>query len=76
KLAVCDDPYCTNANLQVVDSAGNVGVNNDLTLDNNGRPVISYYDATNQQLKLAQCNNLNCTAPNLTVVDNIDNPGI
>ncbi len=57
--------YCTNANcssdrsnsnfIQTLDSAGNVGQMTSLKWANRSGPVISYYDATNQDLKIAYC---------------------
>ena len=42
--------------LQTVDTQGNVGEYCSLTLDDQDRPIISYYDATNQALKIAYGN--------------------
>ena len=41
--------------LNTVDSAGNVGDGLSLRLNANGVPVISYYDASNESLKMATC---------------------
>lgn len=56
KLASCSANCGDAANWVIVsvDTAGDVGRHSMLRL-NNGNPVISYYDATNQQLKLATC---------------------
>ena len=39
--------------IQTVDSAANVGWTNSIVVDANGNPYISYYDATNDDLKIA-----------------------
>ncbi len=58
-----------------VDSAGDVGWHTALALDASGHPVISYYDASNADLKLAHCNDANCTSATLTTVDSAGNVG-
>ncbi|HEC05564.1 MAG TPA: hypothetical protein ENJ12_01815 [Thiolapillus brandeum] len=58
-----------------VDSARNVGEFTALALDASGHPVISYYDATNNDLKLAHCNDATCTSATLTPVDSAGDVG-
>lgn len=58
-----------------VDSAGDVGWHTALALDASGHPVISYYDSTNDDLKLAHCNDASCTSATLTTVDSAGNVG-
>jgi LPXTG-site transpeptidase (sortase) family protein len=50
KVAFCSDPNCAAADIQVVDSSGDVGVDTSLVV---GSAYISYHDASNQDLKFA-----------------------
>ncbi len=79
-VATCERE-CSAKRTQVVDSAGNVGKYNSLVLipfqDPRGqiveRPFVSYYDATNGDLKTAYCGNAACTAGN--VFQTVDSDG-
>ena len=76
KMAICTDALCDNVTLRTVDdSVDEVGEHSSIQLNSNGLPVISYYDATNEDLKIAVCNNAICTQPTLTRVDTNGNVG-
>jgi hypothetical protein len=61
KLASCQTSASANGNCdqasdwvtETVDEAGDVGESSSVAVDNTGRPVISYYDDTNDNLKFA-----------------------
>ena len=77
KLATCT-ANCQTATptwvITTVDNAGNVGAYASMQL-NAGKPVISYYDATNGDLKLATCA-ANCqTATPTWVITTVDSVG-
>jgi len=70
KVAHCDNAACSSAALATVDdSAGDMGRYNAITIGADGLPVVSYYDATNQDLKVAHCGDRACQSAVLTTVD-------
>ena len=46
-----------------------------MTIGTDGLALISYYDATNDDLKVAHCSNVACTSATLTTVDSAGNVG-
>ena len=74
KLAVCTDATCSsNTTIRTIDSTGSVGSQTSLALTTAGFPVISYYDATNGDLKLAVCADVACASG--TIIRTIDSAG-
>ena len=57
--------------LTTLDGSGNVGQYSSVTIGTDGLALISYYDATNGDLKVAHCSNVTCTAVTLTTVDSV-----
>ncbi len=55
--------------ITVVDAAGDVGEYAAIVLGEDGFARISYYDASNKDLKFARCTNIDCSARNITSVD-------
>src|SRR5205085_1598029 len=76
KVAHCSDVACTAATITAVDGAANdVGASSSMIIGTDGRSLISYYDASNGDLKVAHCSNVACTAATLTTVDSAGSIG-
>lgn len=76
-LAICHDAVCTSKTLRTVDdSINSVGQYSSLALTTSGIPVVSYYDATDDDLKLAICENAACSSRTIQIVDRADDVGL
>jgi PKD repeat protein len=77
KVAHCGDASCSSGNtITTVDSAGNVGEYTSIAIGADGLPIISYYYATNWDLKVAHCGIANCSSGNtITTVDSTGSVG-
>jgi len=77
KVAACTTTDCTGTpTITTVDSIGGAGRYSSIAIGDNGYPVISYYDVTNEALKVAACTTTDCTGtPTIMTVDSDGNVG-
>jgi hypothetical protein len=76
KVAHCSNQACTAATLTTLDnSTGNVGQFTAVTIGADRLGLISYYDATNHNLKVAHCSDRACTSATYTTLDRTGDVG-
>ena len=62
--------------LTTLDGSGNVGQYSSVAIGTDGLALISYYDASNGDLKVAHCSDLACTSATRTTLQSEDNVGL
>src|SRR3990172_946246 len=63
KMLHCDDPNCKgdeSKNITAPDTTGNVGTYISMVLDAKGNPVVSYYDASDGEVRILHCDDPDC----------------
>ena len=79
KVVKCSNPSCSAYETPVtLDSAGNVGFYTSIAIGADGKPIISYNDIVNGDLKVVKCFFSNCSSPSFntkTTLDGTDNVG-
>lgn len=69
KVVKCGNASCSSGNtITTLDSAGNTGADSFILAPPDDRPIISYWDVTNGDLKLARCADASCTSASLVTV--------
>ncbi|MFH1501295.1 MAG: PKD domain-containing protein, partial [archaeon] len=77
----CSVPDCSIGtiigNVEVDDSVDDVGQYTSIAMSSDGRPAISYYDATNKNLKFVKCDDVRCNGVGFpgNVIQTIDSAG-
>jgi hypothetical protein len=77
KLYHCGNAACNGGTPAVttLDATGSVGTYTSVAIGTDTFPVVSYYDATNLNLKLYHCGNVACTSGAATTLDSTGDVG-
>lgn len=62
-------------NITAIDSVGNVGDHNAITIGSDGLGIISYMDLDTVSLKVAHCENIACTEATVSTIDTVGDVG-
>lgn len=68
QLAICHNVYCTNTTIVNIDTDTQHVLYTSVQVDGNGYPLMSYYDLSEQVLKLVVCHDKGCVATTKTTV--------
>lgn len=74
-VAACQRPVLGQTTVTTLDSTGDVGRWASLGIGGDGRPLVSYYDATLGDLKAAHCANAACTSATLSTIASVGDVG-
>jgi hypothetical protein len=69
------DPSAFSMRITTLDGAGNVGQHASVAIGADGLGLISYFDDTNDDLKVAHCDDLDCTNATRTTIDSAGSVG-
>jgi hypothetical protein len=76
KVTKCGNAACSTGNTTTtIDSTGDVGQYSSIAIGSDGYAVISYYDATNTDLKVAKCTNATCSTSSISTFSSANNIG-
>ncbi|MBT8213220.1 MAG: right-handed parallel beta-helix repeat-containing protein, partial [Acidimicrobiia bacterium] len=78
RIRDCNGPDCSPASDRQIDTGGDVGLYTSIGIPpSSDLPVVSYYDATNGDLKIHRCDDSDCTSGFgfITVVDSVGDVG-
>jgi hypothetical protein len=79
KVIHCGNVNCNSNNtITTVDNSSNdVGQSSSITIGSDNRPIITYFDDTNSNLKVLHCGNTNCSSGNtINILDNEESVGL
>ena len=75
KVAKCSAADCSGVpTVTTVDSLGNVGAHNSISISTDGFPVIAYLHQTANQLRAFKCTNATCSTGSVGIVDSGSTP--
>ncbi len=72
KVAKCENRECTGTVVQSVEPTvedRDVGLYTSVAISSSGTAIISYYDRTNDELKVTYCGETACTQPSITSIE-------
>ncbi len=81
KIALCADVACSSAEKKTLDAEGDTGYETSITVDPDGRALISYFDRGNAdprvpgRLRVAHCDDVACSSWTTATLDTGATPG-
>ncbi len=76
KVYDCSNPACSSGTVRTLDSTGDQGRHSSAAVATNDNiPLVSYYDATNDDLMVYRCSNSNCSIGTAATLDSTGDVG-